>query len=130
MRPKGTSDELQRRRERAIALFEQGTRKAEIARWLGTSRASVTRWCQAYQRDGPQGIQARATPGRPPRLSAKQKQRLLKRILKGAKANGFPTELWTSRRIADLIQKLFGVRYHVDSMPRFLASLGLTCQRP
>jgi transposase len=130
MRPKGSSDELQRRRERAIELFEQGTRKAEIARRLGTSRASVTRWCQRYQRDGPKGIEARPTPGRPPKLSAKQKQRLLKRILKGAKANGFPTDLWTCQRIVDLIEKLFGVGYHVDSMPRFLASLDLTCQRP
>ncbi len=123
MRPKGTSEDLQRRRERAIALFEQGARKAEIARSLGTSRASVSRWCRAYQHDGTEGIQARATPGRPAKLSAKQKRRLLRRIRKGAKANGFPAAGWTRRRIAALIQQLFGVRYHVDSMPRFLAAL-------
>lgn len=130
MRPKGTSDELQRRRQRAIELFQQGKRKAEIARQLGTSRASVTRWCQAYQRAGPEGIEARPTPGRPAKLSAKQKRRLLQRILKGARANGFPTDLWTGKRIVELIWRLFGVAYHTDSMPRFLSALGLTCQKP
>jgi transposase len=130
MRPKGNSDELQRRRERAVELFKQGKRKADIARLVGTSRASVTRWCQAYERAGPKGIKARPQPGRPPKLSGRQKKKLLQHILQGAKANGFPTNLWTGKRIVFLIEKMFGVEYHPDSMPRFLCSLGLTCQKP
>jgi transposase len=55
---------------------------------------------------------------------------LADRLLAGAKANGFGTDLWTCPRIGELIRRLFKVRYHVDSLPRVLAALGFSCQRP
>ena len=33
-------------------------------------------------------------------------------LLKGARAHGFPNELWTLKRIAAVIHGHFGVRYH------------------
>ena len=41
-------------------------------------------------------------------------------LLQGAKAHGWPNELWTTRRIADLIQRTFGVSLHHDHVGRFL----------
>jgi transposase len=55
---------------------------------------------------------------------------LAARLLKGAKANGFSTDLWTCSRIAELIERRYGVRYHVDHIPRLMASLGWSCQKP
>jgi len=45
-------------------------------------------------------------------------------------ANGYRTELWTTARIAELIEKKFGVRYHRDHIGRLMASLGWTYQKP
>jgi transposase len=130
MRPTGSAEELEARRQSAIRLLKQGLRKAEVARRVGCMRTSVTRWWKQYQRDGPKALKAKPPPHRPCRLAAAQKQRLRRRLLKGARANGFVTDLWTCPRIAELVHRLFGVAYHVDSMPRFLAELGFSCQRP
>jgi len=130
MRPLGTAVELEARRQSAIRLLEQGLRKVEVARRLGCTRTSVTRWWKQYQDGGLKALKAQPPPHRPCRLTAAQKRQLQRRLLKGARANGFATDLWTCPRIAELIQRRFGVAYHVDSMPRFLADLGFTCQRP
>ena len=51
-------------------------------------------------------------------------------MLRGARANGFVTDLWTSGRVAVLIEQRFGVHYHVNSLWRFLIALGFSCQKP
>jgi putative transposase len=57
-------------------------------------------------------------------------ERLEKKLLKGAQAAGFPTDLWTCPRVARLISSLFGVTYHVDHIGRLLHMLGWSPQKP
>jgi transposase len=130
MRPHGSPERLENRRKRAMVLFEQGYQPVEIARKLQVDRRSVRRWKAAYLRDGMEGIQARPAPGRPPKLDSKAKARLEKALLKGAQAAGFPTDLWTCPRVAELIDAHFGVCYHVDHIGRLLHSLGWSPQKP
>lgn len=130
MRPRGTADELEARRRHAIRLLEAGHRQADVARALTTTRTSVCRWWNAYQRDGPEALEAKPPPGRPAYLTDAQKADLRRRLLQGARAHGLATDLWTCPRIADLIEARYGVRYHVDSLPTFLRALGFSCQKP
>jgi transposase len=130
MRPHGSAEELERRRRRAIALLEAGHRQAEVARSVGAHPSSVKRWWEAYQKNGEGGLAAKPVPGRPSRLTARQRKLLVARLLKGAKANGFPTDLWTCPRIAKVIEDRYGVHYHVDHIPRLMASLGFSAQKP
>ena len=130
MRPHGSAEVLERRRRQAIALDQQGIQRSEIAKRLGVRPGSVTRWCQAHERDGPDGLVAKPHPGAKPKLTERQRELLAKRLLKGAKANGFPTDLWTCPRIAEVIERHYGVRYHVDHIGRLMASLGWSCQKP
>ena len=51
-------------------------------------------------------------------------------FVEGAKAAGFPTDLWTCPRVTQLIQARFGVRHHVDHISRFLHLLGWSPQKP
>ncbi|MFC1530037.1 winged helix-turn-helix domain-containing protein [Gemmatimonadota bacterium] len=51
-------------------------------------------------------------------------------LLKGARIAGFPTDLWTCPRVVKVIQKQFGVSYHVDHVGRVLRSLGFSPQKP
>jgi transposase len=44
-------------------------------------------------------------------LSAGQLEQLQALLLRGAGAAGYSTELWTLRRIGDVIRKRFGIRY-------------------
>lgn len=130
MRPIGSAAELERRRRRAIALLEQGMTITQAARAVGTSHASVSRWRQAYARQGDAGLTAKPHPGKPPRLTAAQRRRLAVLLQRGARRNGYATELWTLRRVADLIERQFGVRYHPGHVWYVLRGMGFSAQKP
>lgn len=130
MRPRGSAEELERRRWRAMELLKQGEAPVEVARQLQVDRRSVRRWKAAHSREGGAGLRSRPTPGRPPKLAEAEKEQLQEILLKGAKAAGFPSELWTCPRVARVIARHFGVRYHVDHIGRLLHGLGWTPQKP
>lgn len=130
MRPFGAPAELQRRRERAINLLEQGYQPVEVAERIGVDRRSVRRWKAAYLKKGTKGIKAKPVPGRPSKLDNNGCKKLERILLKGAKAAGYTTDLWTCPRVAAMIRKHLGVRYHVDHIGRILRSLGWTPQKP
>lgn len=130
MRPSGSADELERRRLEAIALLKDGFLPVEVARRLGVDRRSVRRWRASHDQEGRKGLAAKPTSGRPPKLDARAREGLERSLLRGAKACGFPTDLWTCPRIAELIRREYGTRYHVDHIGRLLRALGWTPQKP
>ena len=130
MRPQGTPQQLQKRRELAIQLLQAGKIPAVVARALSAARSSVLRWQQTFKRKGKAGLDAKPIPGRPPRLSAKQKRQLERYLLEGPLAAGYKTDLWTLRRIARLIKKHFHIKYHPGHVWKILRALGWSCQKP
>jgi len=130
MRPQGSPKELERRRFRAIALLEKGYMPVDVAQMVGVERRSVRRWKAACLKEGHDAIKSNPTPGRPQKLNEKQINKLEHKLLKGAKAAGFATDLWTCPRITQLIQNSFGVQYHVDHIGRLLRSMGWSPQKP
>jgi len=122
---------MEERRLAAARLLRAGQlTQAEIARQVGVSRAAVTQWKQRLDRDGLGGLQQRRSSGRAARLSDAQWAQLLTRLQQGAVAAGFETERWTLRRIARIIARTFGVRYHFRSLGRALHARGWSPQRP
>jgi len=130
MRPTGSPKALERRRQRAIALLERGLSLNEVARRIGASFSSVFRWQQAVLQDGPAALKAKPVPGRPRKLQEDECRRLLKILLEGARAYGFPNDLWTLKRISAVIRKEFGVVYHPNHLWRLLRRAGWSCQVP
>jgi len=51
-------------------------------------------------------------------------------LIAGAKQWGFPTPEWTCQRVKMLIERLFGVHYHVDYVGTLLHQLGWSAQKP
>jgi len=115
---------------RAAELLAKGMRPADVARAVGSSRSSVTRWKAMMRGRGAAGLKARPAPGRPPRLSKGQKARLVRILLRGPMASGYPTDLWTCPRVAEMIERAFGVRYNPSYVWQVLRRLGWTCQKP
>lgn len=130
MRPQGSPEVLQERRFRAISLLEKGYPPVEVARMVGVDRRSVRRWKAAKRKGGISLLKAKPSPGRPSRLKPKQKQELRQIILKGAVGYGFPTDLWTCPRVAQVLLSRFKVDYHVDHLSRLLHALGFSPQKP
>jgi transposase len=130
MRPHGSPTQLERRRRRAVALLGQGLSLSEVARRVGSHPSSVLRWRDALQEGGEAALAPKPAPGRPPRLTAREKERLLRLLLQGPMAHGHTTDLWTTQRIAELIERSFGVRYHRDHVGRLMHALGWSHQKP
>lgn len=130
MRPTGSPKELERRRLWAMALLEQGHAQVEIARMLGVTAGAVSQWKKAYQAKGTKGIAAKRHPGPVPGLSGKAQKQLERILLKGARKQGYRTELWTLPRIAEVIQRRFGVSYHPSSVWHILRKMDWSCQKP
>jgi transposase len=130
MRLPGSAKVLEARRRRALALVEKGFSFNQVARRLGCAASSVMRWARAVERHGPSGLEVRRAPGRPPRLTKRQRDSLLRQLLRGAMALGYPTDLWTTKRIAEVIERRYGVRYHRDHVGRLLGQWGWSCQKP
>jgi len=63
-------------------------------------------------------------------LTAQQRAKLPRLLLRGAAAWGFETQLWTTRRIATVIRRAFGVRLHRAHVGRVLSALKWSCQKP
>jgi transposase len=114
----------------AVLLLAQGMKPAQVARSVGTSRASVTRWRQACQEGGVEAVAAKPHPGKPLRLSVAQRRRLAKVLLDGACKHGYRTDLWTLARVAEVIAVHFGVDYHPGHVWYVLRSMRWSCQKP
>lgn len=130
MRPPGTPEQLQKRREYAIELLKGGQSPGAVARAVGANRSSVWRWHRCFEEAGQAGLSAKAIAGRPPLLETDQRQRLIEILLAGPVAAGYRTELWTLNRITKLIKQKFGVAYHPGHVWRVLGQLGWSCQKP
>jgi transposase len=113
MRPVGTAEELERRRRRAVELMQGGESPTVIARILGVCRTSLYRWL-GMAKESPEALAAKPHPGPTPRLTDPQVKELEGLLLKGAKAHGWPNELWSAHRVAEMIRRHFGVEYHVE----------------
>jgi transposase len=129
-RLKGSADMLEDRRRRALALWDKGLSLNEVGRRIHCAASSVLRWLRARRRGGPNALRVRFSPGRPLKLGAGQRHRLVKLLVKGPQAHGYRTQLWTTTRIAEVIRKEFGVDYHRDHVGRLMHSLNWSHQKP
>lgn len=120
---------MERRRREGMRLLAQGLSQAEVARRCGVSRVSVWRWAQRRRSGGP-GAWKRRPLGRPPKLNATELRRLEKALLQGARAHGFVDDLWTLRRVAEVIRRQSGVRLHPGHVWRVLVRMGWSLPRP
>jgi transposase len=130
MRTHGSAEELERRRREAVALLDKGWSPQRVADELRVSRRSIDRWRQAVREGGSEAIASVPHPGRASFLSSRQQDDLVERLIAGAQSQGFDTDLWTCPRVKTLIERKYGVAYHVDHIPRLLRALGFTPQKP
>jgi transposase len=122
--------EMERIRVRGFRMYQQGMAQAKIASELGVTKQAVFRWKTIWEKDGLAGLRFPGRAGRKPMLTPEQLMELETALSQGPKVHGYVTELWTSRRIQEIISKRFGVRYHPNHIWRVMHALGWSCQRP
>jgi transposase len=114
----------------AADLFRKGRQPAEVARELGVSIQTASEWRKRWAEGGKAALRAAGRAGRMPKLTEAQLRTVDRALRQGAKAHGYPTELWTLPRVAQVIATLTGVSYHPGHVWRILGQMGWSRQRP
>lgn len=129
--PSQATDWREGRRLRAFELKQDGWSQQQIADALGVTKGAVSQWMKRAREQGAEGLKHKSPPGRAPRLSEKQRQRLKELMsTSDAEAYGFVGKAWTCQRVGWLIRKEFGVRYHPAHISRLVRAVGLSLQKP
>lgn len=130
MRSKGSASTLEALRRKAVARVLSGQTQASVAEVLGLHPVTVSKWMARHRAAGDAGLAAKPTPGRPRFLTPVQEDQVRVWLAQKPTAHGFRTDLWTARRIVELIRGKFGVEFHPASMRRWLRERGYSAQRP
>jgi transposase len=130
MRSQGSARELERRRQLAVARVAEGYSQAQVAAILGVHPNTLSRWVCTAREQGVGALQARPTPGRPRKLSARQEKTVLSWLTKPPTRFGFATDLWTSRRLAALIEGRLGIHFNSNYLVEWLRARKHSPQKP
>src|SRR6266571_7918529 len=125
--PAGVRRDFQKLEERRLLgarLLRQGVQAAEVARQVGVHRQSVSRWAEQLKQGGVRALKQAGRAGRKARLRPEDLRGIERGLKRGPQALGYESGLWTSARVAHLIENECGVRYHAGHAWRILRQLG------
>ena len=118
------------RRLRSLELKESGWKQCEIAAALGVTCGAVSHWMKAVREGGREALYHRKAPGGKRKLPLAELSKLPSLLAQGAEAFGFQGNLWTTKRIAAVIEREFSVSLHFNHVGKLLKQLGWTPQKP
>ncbi len=115
---------------RAWELYEKGWKQTAIAEALGVTRGAVSQWINRAKTEGREALRSRKGGGPKPRLNASHLKQLGPLLAKGAEHFGFRGDVWTRKRVAQVIKQSFGVSYSPTQIGRILKKIDWSCQKP
>ncbi len=127
------ADYVEGRRLRAWDLKQAGWSQKRIAEALGVTAGAVSRWMKRAREapGGPAaGLRRRPHPGPKPRLTEAHRAAIPELLARGAESFGCEGDFWTTKRVAAVIGREWGVRYHRNHVGKLLRALGLSVQQP
>jgi transposase len=116
-------------RYQAVILATQGRSATAIAQALGCRPRAVQTWITRYNRGGPQALDERPHPGRPPRLAGPELIRFQERLEAGpTPADGICT--FYGRDLRRLLEQEFGVLLSLQAVYDLLHRHGFSSLMP
>ncbi len=115
---------------RAWELHTAGWKQTKIAQALGVAQGTVSQWLKRARQGGKEALRRQPAPGPTPKLTPEQRAQLPELLRMGAEYFGFVGDVWTGKRVAQVIEDHFGVQYHPEYIPRLLRKLGWSLQKP
>jgi len=123
-------DWLEGRRRRAWELKQQGWKQQDIAAALGVTPGAISQWMRRAREGGLEALRRQPPKGPTPKLKREQMDQLPGLIAPGAEAYGYRGDVWTTKRVAEVIWRTFGVSYHPAHVSRLVRSVRLSVQQP
>jgi transposase len=123
----------QRRLAAAQDLQEGEMSQVEIAEKHGVTPSAVSKWKSTLEKEGIEGLKStndEGNQGPDSELDDQDREQLVELLEKGAQAHGWETDLWTSKRVAALVEDKFGIDYTPRHCSRILRELGYRPVKP
>ena len=118
-------------RKRSVQAVKHGHSVSSVADMYQVHRSTVYRWLERYEEDeGYESLKRKEGSGRRRALNVKDTYRLKEIVLCPASQFGYETDLWTSRRLIQIIKEHLGVTLSQPTMWRMLRGCDLTYQKP
>jgi transposase len=130
----GLDAEERARRERvrlaAAESFEEGASDQEVATRFRVTRMSANRWHRALTAGGRPALASQGAGGARRRLTPAQLEELQALLEAGPAVWGWGDQCRTLARIAEVVQKRFGVEYTLAGLDLLLHRMGWSVQVP
>ncbi len=126
----GTPEGRYYHRLHVMMLVLRGYSCYEAARVYGDSPRTVQYWVHRLVSEGLPGLKEGDRPGRPPRLSMAERERLRKELERPPREFGYNQNLWDGVMLSHHLEREYGVLLGVRQCQRLFRQLGLTLQRP
>lgn len=109
-----------------------GSSPEEVIKIFGLHRANIYKWLKKYDQYGIEALKSTRAKGPQPKLTAQQRYRLKKIILKNPLQLklDFEYALWTVEMVRTLIWKKFKVNYSASHVHNILKEIGCSNQKP
>lgn len=117
------------RRIAGLRMIESGMAIITIVGLLGVAEQTLRNWLHDFLQAGVASLPYRKPPGRPARLTKRQKERLKQMIVAGREETGYASAYWTTLMIQELIQVHFSVSYSRYYLCELLDNLGFSYQK-
>jgi transposase len=114
----------------AVQRVAEGGKQNDVAAFLGFTERAVNGWVAAHRTAGDEGLRGKTHPGAKPKPSNRQEASVLSWLARSPRSSGYETNLWTPRRLAELIAKRFGVRFSSNYLAEWLIKRGDAPQKP
>jgi transposase len=83
-----------------------------------------------FNEGGDGGLDPIPNAGGTSRMTDADRLKLSVLLRVGARMNGFATDLWALRRVRDVIEREFRIRYSISNVHNIVRGLGFSPQRP
>ena len=113
----------QRRLAAAQDLQEGEMSQVEIAEKHGVTPSAISKWKSTLEEEGIEGLKStneEGNQGPDSELDEQDREQLVELLEEGAQDHGWETDLWTSKRVAALIEDQFGIDYTPRHCSRIL----------
>lgn len=122
---------LERRRLKAAKLFQKGVSQAEVARRFKVTPAAISKWHHNWKTGGRKKLYSLGKTGPKPKLTETKLKKIRNLLLKGPRALGYATDIWTLERIKAAVRQKTRLSFGTTHIWRILTiQLGWSAQKP
>jgi len=123
-------DAMEYMRMQSIRLFKEGKRADEIADFFGVTIDAVYKWKRKHKEKGVEGLRSKKAKGKDPTLIDSDKIDIISFLKKPATDFGFETQLWTCKRVQQVIKNKLGKSIAISNLWNALRKWKLSPQMP